>query len=337
VVTVHGKHAEKIHKFALKVGVEAPAVYAAIADLRAAEGRVAAEAAAPAPTPSGFEVVLRGLAQPRAEGRVVRGITALAALQAALAIRDYPFAEPVIEWEGAVALAALDLDFHDVPLDQRPSAERLRALAALARPRPASWWVTHGRGLRLVYAAFGGLTASELAACAALGLLAIERLAGAEIVSHTRHPLYARPGHPVAGPIVAGQPTAEVGALARWLGREADEDLVRNWLGERGCDPGHSYEHTRWPIDPGAGSHGEPVFMGDNGIFCHKCAASGVCLGSHRPGFFRGTPSSVAASRPGCARPPVTSATSSTRSTSSPKKPASKTCWRGGVTRRCSR
>jgi hypothetical protein len=52
---------------------------------------------------------------------------------------------------------------------------------------------------------------------------------------------------------------------------------------------GSNYGHERCPVDASTPSHGEPVFIGKDGIFCHKCAASGNSLGCRRAGFFSWT------------------------------------------------
>ena len=244
---------------------------------------------APAETPPAdppFPIVLRGQHEPRSRGRVIADPAPLAALQLALNITDHPAAEPVLEWQEVKRLAALDVDYHDRPLEQRPEPDSLAALAAVIRPRPALWWTTHGRGLRLIYAAHGGLTADELAACARLSVRSLDPVATAEILAHTRHPAYPRPGHPAAGPVGQGTATAELGPLGRWLSLATPEDQVEDWLAEQGLARGGKYPHDRCPADPGAPSHGEPVFVNEEGIYCHRCAATGLCLGGRRPGFF---------------------------------------------------
>jgi DNA polymerase len=287
VITAHPGHAEKIHQFAEKVGIDYDTVKRAIDNLLVPEpSNPPAGPNAPVAAPPSYQVVLRGQTQPRAQGRLVTGATLLDALQGALGVLDYPQAEPVIEWDDTTTLAALDVDFHDSPLEQRPSPRRLEALATLVRPGPALWWVTHGRGLRLVYKALAGLTAAELAACAGLSVRSLEPSATFEVLSHTRHPLYPRGDRPAAGPVQLGAPTADLGELARWLGRDADDHLVQEWLAGRGLQPGRRYDHSCCPADPGVESHGEPVFVGDEGIFCHKCGANGLTLGGHKAGFF---------------------------------------------------
>jgi DNA polymerase bacteriophage-type len=280
-VTLHPDNAEKLHRFARAAGVKDEDVRAAIATAAAPE---AADTASP--QRASFAVTLRGLHELKAHGRIVAGATAMDALQAALAATDYPAPEPVLEWQGTDDLALIDIDFHDLPLEERPLSMRLEAIAAVVHPRPALSWVTHGQGLRLGYASLGGFTAAELAACAALAVRGLEPTATVEILARTRHPGYPRPDYPAAGPVRASTPTSELGPLARFLGSEADNALVDEWLAESGYQRGHRYEHDRCPVDPRSPSHAEPVFVGDDGIVCFKCEAGGLCLGSRRAGFF---------------------------------------------------
>lgn len=281
VVTLHPQNAARVYGFAEDVNVDVNVVREAI------QKSQQENAFAPLPIEvSDLRLTLRGLAEPRANGRVISGQDPFRAMQTALAITDYQALEPVIEWEETRFVAALDLDYHDVPIEQRRQPDQLAALVKGVHPRPPLWWVTHGRGLRLIYVAMGGLTAEELAACAALTLRSLDASATFEVKSQTRHPCYPRPDHPPAGPVQCGVPTAELGELARWLARDVSESLVQEWLAERGLESGCTYGHHSCPIDPATPSHGEPVYIGEGGVFCHACAARGLCLGSKRAGFF---------------------------------------------------
>jgi hypothetical protein len=284
-MTFHKDHAANKHKFAQKAGVPVEVVEQKIAAVFATGGPPAgADATSTAATE--FSLVLRGMNQPKASGKTITDNKPLVALKAALAVRDYPATEPVIEWEGTAVVACVDLDHHDRPLGERPDVHQLRAIALSVRPQPALWWVTHGRGLRLIYGADRGFRADELAACAALSLRSLEPAAAMEILPRSRHPAYPRPGYPPAGEVVEGTPTLDFGALSRWLGHELDADLIDNWLAEKGYRKDRRYAHDRCPVDPGSPSHDEPVFVNDGGIFCAKCQATGITLGGQKAGYF---------------------------------------------------
>lgn len=284
-MTFRADHAEKRHRFAKKAGVTDEVVQEAID--KAIQAVVPNPSTAkPSAAPEPFKVLLRGMHQPQAHGQTFVNAYPLAALQAVLAVTNYPAAEPVIEWHGTDQLASLDFDFHDLDFDHRPDPRRLHSLATLIHPRPALWWVTHGRGLRLIYAALDGYLADELGACAALSLRSLEPTATVEILDHTRHPAYFRLGYPPAGPVTIGTPTAEIGVLARWLGNKCEDTQVQDWLAEQGLEMGGKYAHDRCPVDPTTPSHGEPVLVGEAGVKCFKCEASGITLGTRKPGFF---------------------------------------------------
>lgn len=177
-----------------------------------------------------FTITLRGMEQPRSAGRSIVAATPLQSFQAALDVRDWPASEPVLEWPSKVQLAILDIDYHSLPMDKRPAPHQLDALAMRICPQPALYWRSHGRGLHLLYSAGGGFTAEELAACAAVHVRSLDPTATIEILSRTRHPHYPRADHSEAGPIVQGSPAFEIGMLARWLGKSADDDTIDAWL-----------------------------------------------------------------------------------------------------------
>lgn len=281
--------AGKRHTFAQRAGVDETQVAAEIRRFRDALQAATNPPqlmATPALQPVFFFVSLRGMNEPVAAARTLSGTEPIVAIANAIAIEDYPAPEPVIEWEGKDQLAVVDVDFHHAPLDGRPSPQRLESLALRIRPRAALHWCSHGRGLHLVYQAQGGLTAAELAACAAVSILAAEPLASVEILSRTRHPLYPRPDHPAAGAVHRNDQTEEIGELGRWLGREVNEAAIEQWLAERGLERNRRYDHSRCPINPAAASHGEPVLVGETGITCFKCEADGVAHGRNAPGRF---------------------------------------------------
>ncbi|MFO0931037.1 MAG: hypothetical protein U0736_29065 [Gemmataceae bacterium] len=67
------------------------------------------------------------------------------------------------------------------------------------------------------------------------------------------------------GPAVAGL----------FFARQVDPAAVEDWLAARGLERGRRYPHESCPIDPHAGSHGDPVVVLDGGVFCHHCNADG--------------------------------------------------------------
>lgn len=115
-------------------------------------------------TAKAFEVRRRGLHQQASRGRNVRHEKPIVAIRKALAVRKLAQAEPVLEWSGTDQVAVLDVDVHHG--EGQPSIEAMEAIGRQIQPRPRLWWVSHGGGLHLVYAAAKGFTADELAAAA---------------------------------------------------------------------------------------------------------------------------------------------------------------------------
>jgi hypothetical protein len=93
-----------------------------------------------------------------------------------------------LEWDDIGQLAVLDVDYHDLPLDQRPQPFQLEALALIVRPRPVMFWLSKGRGLHLIYETVGGLTAEEAAACAGLHLKQLDPKCTFEVIARTSYP-----------------------------------------------------------------------------------------------------------------------------------------------------
>ena len=93
-----------------------------------------------------------------------------------------------IEWDDIEQLGILDVDFHSLPLDQRPQPFHLEALALSVRPKPSAFWVSRGRGLHLVYEPADGLTAEEAAACGGLHILQMDGTCTIEILARTSYP-----------------------------------------------------------------------------------------------------------------------------------------------------
>jgi hypothetical protein len=140
------------------------------------------------------ELVMRGLHQPKADKGVIRREAAdpLEALDALLAIKDFPQPEPVIEWSDRAALCLVDVDWHG---EEKPGEFMLERAVSHLAPAPARWWISHGTGLKLAYAARWPLDADELAALAMLMLrreCICPHWTGIEMATRTRHPCYLR-------------------------------------------------------------------------------------------------------------------------------------------------
>lgn len=198
---------------------------------------------------------------------------------------DPPRTEPVLTWHGTDRLAVLDIDYHAIPMASRPSVSQLETYARKVSPVPVAWHTSHGRGLKLYYVAVPGYTAAELAAVAAVCYRNIDGRATYEIKRESRHPGYAR-GTETCGQVHTGTGTADLSAVGRWLGRGIAREDVDAYLSERGWEYEKHYPHDQCPLHPEISTHGKPVLIGQDGIFCHKCAGDGYSSAPRRrPGW----------------------------------------------------
>jgi hypothetical protein len=93
-----------------------------------------------------------------------------------------------LQWDDIEQLAILDIDYHYLPLDQRPPPFLLEALALIVRPRPRMFWISKGRGLHLVYETVDGLNAEEAAACGGLHIKQLDPKCTFEVLARTSYP-----------------------------------------------------------------------------------------------------------------------------------------------------
>ncbi|MFO0931038.1 MAG: hypothetical protein U0736_29070 [Gemmataceae bacterium] len=126
-----------------------------------------------------LRIVRRKRHQPASAG------TVFTSLQAALADGAD---DDELAWDDIEKLAVLDIDYHSLPLEQRPKPFQLEALALIVRPRPVMFWISKGRGLHLIYEPAGGLTAEEAAACGGLHLKQLDPRCTFEVIARTSYP-----------------------------------------------------------------------------------------------------------------------------------------------------
>lgn len=246
---------------------------------------------------AGFSILLRGREMPEETGTLITpeqlpSVTDPAGLlRYCLNVEACPYSEPLLEWgsgqgwERLDHLACCDIDYHGYELDKRPTHEWLIGRAAGIQPVPVAFHVSHGRGMKLYYAARDGYTAGELAAVAAVGWLSQDKRATADVIRSSRHPRYPRPGYPDAGAVTFPDATSDLAPLAKWLQQTIDPNAVDDFLNSKGWQRGMMLPHCECPIDPSAAStHAHTVLVGDAGLYCHKCGAAGQALG-RTPGF----------------------------------------------------
>ena len=237
----------------------------------------------PPPPPAPVPVFIRGLRQKGGDAWTAPNF------DEALAMSALPVLEPLIYWEGTDQLCALDIDLHSIPDHaKRFSEQDLSTRFAYLAPQPAYIWVTHGRGLRLIYFAQGGYTADALAAVAAVRIQQLAPQVTVELKSQTRHPAYPNTVGGRCGPVEKRIQTTECEVIKSWseMNGSVSAEHIEHWLEERGYTIGERYEHDRCPVDPRTPSHGTPVLVSATGIMCFGCHGHGVSRGRNAPGWF---------------------------------------------------
>lgn len=218
-----------------------------------------------------FSCVLRSMAGGPSQPFV--SASPIEALDAAIAASP-TVTEAVIEWADIERLAVLDIDYHG---RESPGEYMLKLMRLRVAPAPSRFWITKGGGVHLIYHSAAGFAANELAATAGLAWIGIDPTATFEVIARTRVP---------PGAWYSGQQTTEQAALAAWLRNTVTEDQIADYLDSVGKTPKEAYPHDQCPLMPAVESHGTPVYVGDGGIFCHKCESLGVTFGSRRAGYF---------------------------------------------------
>ena len=220
------------------------------------------------------ELVVRGMHRPRESAKRLIDTDVRALLQTP----SPP--DTVIEAIDGTEFSVLDADVHHWPTP--PTDDELEAYAAAVHPQPDAIWVSHGKGLKLL---FVGPHHRPRAVAAALS---VPRSFTLELLTHTRHPASASTKHGSAacGPVrfPATDPQAEFTFAA--VGRPSPE-VRQQALAELGLEDGGRYDHDRCPIEPHADSDSKGcVTVLDTGVYCFRCAARDLCYGvCPRPGF----------------------------------------------------
>jgi hypothetical protein len=231
-----------------------------------------------------FTIYSRGKHQRTDEAVAHTGDDPLAAFDEAHRYSEHPVhSEPVLTWPDIEEFAVADIDWHGDEVPKcRTEAWRIRHLGP--GPKPDRLWLSHGGGVKAAFVRQGIYTANELAALWAFNFTRTHDAhgwTGAEVKSECFHPGYCRlEGSEVllCSEVLGGTYGESADeALGRVLGsRGTVPEHVRDaWLEEQGFVLGQSYEHDKCPIDPNSESHGKPVWIGDEAVYCHRCDALG--------------------------------------------------------------
>lgn len=204
--------------------------------------------------------------------------------------------EPLIEWTDKDTLCVLDVDYHNVPIELRPSATEIQNIVSRIRPTPYCWHPSHGMGAKLYFLRTPGFSATELSAVAGLNYYQLDPRCTFDLSKSTRHPLYKRSRDGRRPPVSNNQSgissvnylygSGDLSSIRRLLNSEVEYDDIQDFLIERGWYVGQTLPHSQCPINPGYSSDEtkENVFVGDTGLFCHRCYGRGLGSPSN-PGF----------------------------------------------------
>lgn len=237
-----------------------------------------ATTAAPRFTPM-FNLRQRRMMQPSAEALTYNAINDAAGVVDVLR-KKISAEDTVLEWDAKLLpfLACLDLDFHNPDAVEKPNDQELDSLGHGLSPTPVCWWRTQGGGLHAVYVVTveDRFTAEELAVGAAAWLLTdttVLRAKGSvEVKTSTRHPGSEQKGKR-CGPVIVTAPDHSFAVLARFSRTEATQDEITEILEHEGLEKGSRLDHSYCLIDPKHASTGEPIHVGEEGLYCHSCHA----------------------------------------------------------------
>lgn len=233
----------------------------------------------------GFTLYVRSIKKSEETSQEYSGETAKNCVQAAIA--DQVLAaidQPYIYWPDKSQLCAIDLDVRE---GDEWTDLRLTSFLDHFTPCPAFAWVTHGKGLRLLYTNHGEFAAEEVAAIAYLHLSHSEPYRQLEFKYGTRHPSWPNAKQQSCGAVFERTQTFDQRVLARWLKiHDANSAEIQSWLESKGLEIGRRYDHEHCPISPSTSGGRQPVVINDSGIFCFVCEGAGQTIGNHRPGFF---------------------------------------------------
>ena len=179
---------------------------------------------------------------------------------------------PVIRWKGTNRLAVIDFDALE---SDRWDTPLLMAYIDTLSIKPSAAWVSGGGGVKMVFYRQNDIDADEIASIAAINLSSKPHRQ-IEIKSETRHPLYVDDKGRRCGMVIEYDQTITANAFREWMEEiSTDQYAIQDWLQSKGLNNGNRFSHDYCPISPSIADNRNPVIVGDNGVYCHSCAARG--------------------------------------------------------------
>jgi hypothetical protein len=183
--------------------------------------------------------------------------------------RNFP-ADTVIEADEGAHFSIVDADVHHWPTP--PTVGELEAYLAAVVPTPDAAWISHGRGMKLV---FVGRSHRDRALAAAF---TIPSSFTVEVLPHTRHPGSSSSSHDgnSCGPVTFFENAINAPFTFQAVSRLTAE-LRQQALDVLGLHDGGRFDHDRCPIDQEAESDSRNcIVVLDHGVYCHRCAGHDV-------------------------------------------------------------
>lgn len=239
---------------------------------------------------SPFVIHVRGLSQTQKNAIAFQHQDPGEALKQAFHNVPFELVEPIIEWFDNRFLCCLDIDYHDMALDSRPSYEELKNRIDSIKCQPFCWHMSHGQGAKLYYIYKPGYYANELASIAGLQYSVDDPRCTFDLTKSSRHPCYTRESDNAPPPLRFSKQinfvygSSDVSYLKRIISGDIEQTDIEELLADKGWRLGASIPHTECPINPSEDTKAV-VFIGERGLYCHKCAARGLGEGE-KPGFY---------------------------------------------------
>lgn len=223
-----------------------------------------------------FTLYVREINQLRNTAKVIVSDTVEPCLREAF---TYSGVEPILEWTDDNLLSCLDIDYHNIEI--RPTHDELASTFDRIKPKPFCWHPSHGNGAKLYYTASPGFTAVELAAIGGFSWLQADPRATFEITKSSRHPCHKRSFDNSPAPCDAstsiyfcyGQ--TDITPLKRLLSNDVSLEDIHEYLQSKGWHMGQTLPHTCCLIQADSNTK-ECIFVGERGLFCHRCSAKGM-------------------------------------------------------------
>lgn len=237
-----------------------------------------------------FVLHVRGLNQLKKYAEAYSDVDPGECLKRAFTNTPEKTSEPIIEWSDVRFLCCLDIDYHNLPMDNRPTIRALRKIIDRIKCQPFCWHPSHGNGAKLYYVYKPGFQADELASIAGLQWTQEDGQATFDLTKSTRHPHFPRLRDFRAPPCSKDHDiyyvfgSSDVTYLKRILTSEIEQTEIDAVLQEKGWRLGQMLPHSECLIQP-SNSHKENVFVGETGLYCHHCASKGLGFGD-RPGYY---------------------------------------------------